>query len=48
MIGSWELPCIEHIAALRSWRPARLAGPGLDGELDAVAGLRLSLSARPQ
>lgn len=33
MIGSWELPCIEHIGTLESRRLARLAVPGLDGDL---------------
>jgi hypothetical protein len=33
MIGSWEVPCIEHIGTLESRRLARLPVPGLDGDL---------------
>jgi hypothetical protein len=33
MIGSWEVPSIEHIGTLESRRTARLAVPGLAGDL---------------
>ncbi len=33
MIGSWEVPCIEHIGTLESRRLAALPVPGLDGDL---------------
>ena len=33
MIGQWEVPCIEHIGTVESRRLARLAVPGLHGDL---------------
>lgn len=33
MIGQWEVPCIEHIGTIESRRLARLAVPGLQGDL---------------
>lgn len=47
MIGSWELPCIEHIGTLESRRLARLPVPGLDGDLQHDLGadsLRVEIS----